>query len=90
MNETDSFDHLFQSDSGQALAGLRKDFPTLKKKPKATRFFEELYDYCMAEVFYVAGQLRVQNSPLTLDRLMDEFEVYWDHFAEQLSDDRRP
>ena len=51
------------------------------------RGFAMVFDLCILEIYYVAGQLCHAGSGLGLEKLLDEFRVQWDRIAAKLNTD---
>jgi len=54
-----------------------------KKIPKK-KAWGLIFEGCLQEIHYVAGQLRVLGSALTVKMLLEEFCVFWDEFGRKL------
>jgi hypothetical protein len=68
--------HLFQAIVGESSQRL-------KHTPGAN--WRTVYDACLLELHYVAGQLHAHGSSLTLPLLLDEFGAWWDDFGRLLA-----
>lgn len=78
--DQDGLSHLFNAVSGESLQRIEK--ATQGEEKSAEQLFGGVYDLAILELYFVAGQLLQMGSGLTLQMLLDEFSVHWDHLAE--------
>lgn len=78
LSEADGLEHLFNAIFGETLSRL-KDTAAFKEQGPAL-----LYDVCICELHFIAGQLRLMHSTINVPFLIEQFGVQWDRIARNL------
>ena len=78
LEDEEGLEHLFNATIGEILERYKNTDEFSK------RGFGIVYDMCICELYYVAGQLRHMGSGLDTGMLLDEFKAQWDRVAEKL------
>ena len=80
LHEEEGLQHLYQACFGEVLerSGDTDEF--------RERTFGLVYDVCLVELHYVAGQLKQAGSSIDIHLLLDEFGVFWNSIAAKLND----
>ena len=82
LADTDGLEHLFNAIVRGVITRL-KDTEGFSVKG-----FSIVYDVCICELHYVAGQLHHMGSSIDIRKLLDEFGVQWDRLAEKFNRDK--
>jgi hypothetical protein len=77
LSKRNGLQHLCQAIFMETLQSLEGN-----KVPKK-RVWGFVFEGCLQEIHFVAGQLRVMGSPLTPKGLLEEFCVFWDEFGKK-------
>ncbi len=81
LEDEEGLEHLFNAIIGEVTTRLR-DTEEFSEKG-----FGIVYDVCICELHYLAGQLQHMGSGIRIEKLLDEFGVQWDRVAEKLGGD---
>lgn len=79
LASSDGFEHLFNTVFGEVLARLKDT------KEFSERGFALVYDVCICELHFIAGQLHNMQSTIDINMLLDEFSVHWDMIAKKIN-----
>lgn len=79
IENIDGLEHLFNAIIGEVLIRLKNT------EEFSERGFGVVYDVCICELHFVAGQLYHIGSSLDIQKLLDEFGVQWDRIAGKLN-----
>ena len=66
--------HLYKAAFGENTEVLHAE---RKKGDLDGKAWGEVYDLCICEMFYVAGQLRAMGRPAPLPKLLSQFNKFW-------------
>jgi len=79
LDEEEGLEHLFNAVFGEVMSQANESGLT------AERGVEAVYDLCLVELFFVAGQLKRIGSAMDVRFLLDEFEVHWNQIVKQVN-----
>ncbi len=83
LDEAEGLEHLFSAIIGEVLIRLEHS-PEFRD-----RGFALIFDVCLCELHFIAGQLYALGSAMDAPFLLDEFGVHWDSIASKLRDRRQ-
>lgn len=76
--QEEGLEHLFSAVLGEVMTRLKET------EAVSDRFWATVYDVCICELHYIAGQLLHLGSGMHIGFLLDEFGVQWDRISEKL------
>jgi len=85
LNEPDGIHHLFNAVFGEV--ATRLNATGALDDLRGAHIFGRIYDACICELHYVAGQLKHAQHEIPLATLLDEFAAHWDMLAEEFNRD---
>ena len=82
LEDEAGLEHLFHAIIGEVITRL-EDTDEFSQKG-----FGIVYDICLCELHFVAGQLYHMGSQIDIAMLIDEFAVQWDRIAKESRKDK--
>lgn len=82
LEDEEGLEHLFNAIIGEVTTRL-EDTEEFSEKG-----FCIIFDVCICELHFVAGQLHHMGSGIDIKKLLDEFRVQWNRVAEKLNSDK--
>ena len=82
LEDEEGLEHLFNAIIGEVTTRFEDT------EEFSERGFGIVYDICICELHFVAGQLYQMGSGINIKMLLDEFGVQWDRVAEKLNNNR--
>lgn len=79
LDNVDGLEHLFNAVFGEVITRLKNTMEF------SERGYGLVYDVCICELHFIAGQLHNMQSTIDLNMLLDEFGVHWDMIAKKVN-----
>ena len=82
LEDEEGLEHLFNAIIAETTRKIKDE------EGFSAREFGIVYDVCICELHFVAGQLYHMGSGINIKKLLDEFCVQWDRVAEKLNSNK--